>query len=447
MTDLTVVLALLAAAILMFAANKPRMDAVALLMLTLLPFTGVVSMGEALAGFADANVVLLATLFVIGESLVRTGVAQRIGDRLMKGAGSSDTRLLVLLMLAVGVLGAVMSSTGVVAIFIPIALRIARATGTPASRLMMPLSVAAAVERHDHPGRDRAEPGRQQRAGEAGLGGIRLLQLHPDRRVGAAAQHPLHAVRPALAPGDGGRRRLGRGAPEPAGLDRQLRSRGAGVPPAREAVLALRRAHPRRARPARHARRQRAGRRAHRGQSGRHLRALGPARAGSRRRPAGRPGAPGRRRRGAAAEGGPRGHAADGRVLRGPLAGHGHRRGHGGHRLAARRPVRARGPRPQRAPPDRARPASRPKGGASRPPGRAAARRRHAAAGRPLEGDRDAAPQHARAGAARPAGRPGAGAARAEAGAARGRRAGPGRGADGDGRRPERPGGPRRRAC
>ena len=143
MTDLAVVLALLAAAILMFAANRPRMDAVALLMLTLLPFTGVVSMGEALAGFADANVVLLATLFVIGDGLVRTGVAQRIGDRLMKGAGSSDTRLLVLLMLAVGVLGAVMSSTGVVAIFIPIALRIAQATGTPASRLMMPLSVAA----------------------------------------------------------------------------------------------------------------------------------------------------------------------------------------------------------------------------------------------------------------------------------------------------------------
>ena len=80
---------------------------------------------------------------MIGDGLVRTGVAQRIGDRLMKRAGSSDTRLLVLLMLAVGGLGAVMSSTGVVAIFIPIALRIAKATGTPAGRLMMPLSVAA----------------------------------------------------------------------------------------------------------------------------------------------------------------------------------------------------------------------------------------------------------------------------------------------------------------
>ena len=142
-SDLAVVLALLATAIVMFAANRPRMDAVALLMLTLLPFTGVISMGESLAGFADPNVILIATLFVIGEGLVRTGVAQRIGDRLTERAGSSDTRLLVLLMLAVGVLGAVMSSTGVVAIFIPVALRIAQGTGTPPSRLMMPLSMAA----------------------------------------------------------------------------------------------------------------------------------------------------------------------------------------------------------------------------------------------------------------------------------------------------------------
>ena len=144
-TELALVLALLAAAVTMFALNKPRMDAVALLMLVLLPFTGAITMSEALAGFADANVVLIALLFVIGEGLVRTGVAQRLGDWLVATAGSSETRLLVLLMLVVGGLGSVMSSTGVVAIFIPIVLRIAQNTGTAPSRLMMPLSVAALI--------------------------------------------------------------------------------------------------------------------------------------------------------------------------------------------------------------------------------------------------------------------------------------------------------------
>src|SRR5262249_36388210 len=143
--DLAIVLVLLVSAVAMFAINKPRMDAVALIMLTVLPFTGVISMGEALAGFSDANIVLLGALFVIGEGLVRTGVAQGLGDWLLKRAGSSGARLLVLLMAAVAALGAFMSSTGVVAIFIPVALRIAQTTGTAPSQLMMPLSVAALI--------------------------------------------------------------------------------------------------------------------------------------------------------------------------------------------------------------------------------------------------------------------------------------------------------------
>ena len=50
MSALVIVLALLVAAIVMFAINKPRLDAVALIMLTALPFTGVLTMGEARLG-------------------------------------------------------------------------------------------------------------------------------------------------------------------------------------------------------------------------------------------------------------------------------------------------------------------------------------------------------------------------------------------------------------
>jgi di/tricarboxylate transporter len=143
--DLAVVLALLLAAVAMFAANRPRMDVVGIIMIVLLTLTGSVSLREALAGFSDSSVVLIGALFVIGEGLVRTGVAQRLGDLLMARAGGSELRLMVLLMAAVAVLGSVMSSTGVVAIFIPIVLRIAQNTGIPPGRLMMPLSAAALI--------------------------------------------------------------------------------------------------------------------------------------------------------------------------------------------------------------------------------------------------------------------------------------------------------------
>ncbi len=144
-TNLAAVLLLLAAAIAMFALNRPRMDAVALIVLTALPLTGVITMGEALAGFSDANVVLIAALFVIGDGLVRTGVARRLGDWLITRAGRNELRLTALLMVVVCGLGAAMSSTAVTAIFIPVALRIAQSTGTPPGRLMMPLSVAALI--------------------------------------------------------------------------------------------------------------------------------------------------------------------------------------------------------------------------------------------------------------------------------------------------------------
>ena len=145
MSALVIVLALLVAAIAMFAINKPRLDAVALIMLTALPFTGVLTMSEALAGFSDSNIVLIAALFVIGDGLVRTGVAQRLGDWLIVKAGSSEIRLVVLLMFVVCGLGATMSSTAVTAIFIPVVLRISQTAGIGPSRLMMPLSVAALI--------------------------------------------------------------------------------------------------------------------------------------------------------------------------------------------------------------------------------------------------------------------------------------------------------------
>jgi di/tricarboxylate transporter len=139
------VLILLGAAVVMFALNRPRMDVVAVIMMVALPLTGVITVPEALVGLSDPNIVLIAALFVVGEALVRTGVAQRLGDWLTARAGASEAKLIFLLMVIVAGVGSFMSSTGVVAIFIPIVLRIARKARIPAGRLMMPLSVAALI--------------------------------------------------------------------------------------------------------------------------------------------------------------------------------------------------------------------------------------------------------------------------------------------------------------
>ncbi|AJE46254.1 SLC13 family permease [Celeribacter indicus] len=144
-SELASVLGLLLVALLLFAWGRPRMDVVALLLIVTLPFTGAISVSETLQGFADPSVVLIAALFVVGEALVRTGVAQWIGDQLSRRSGGREGPLIVMLMLSAAGLSAFMSSTGVVAIFVPIVLRIARTAHLSPGRLMMPLSMAALI--------------------------------------------------------------------------------------------------------------------------------------------------------------------------------------------------------------------------------------------------------------------------------------------------------------
>lgn len=141
--DLALVLGLLAVTIALFTRGSPRGDAVAFLALVALPLAGLVEVREVIAGFGNPNIVLIAAMFVIGEGLARTGVAQRLGDWLVERGGTDERRLIALLMLAVAALGSVMYSAGVVAIFIPIALRVAAKTGTTAARFLMPVSYAA----------------------------------------------------------------------------------------------------------------------------------------------------------------------------------------------------------------------------------------------------------------------------------------------------------------
>ncbi len=143
--DMAFVFGVLGVAVVLFASGRVRLDVVALLVLLALMLGDVVSVPEALAGFSKSVVIMIAGLFVVGEALVTTGVAFAVGEWLMRVGGTSETRLVTLLMLTVGLTGAFISSTGIVAIFIPIALTIAAKTGIARSRLMMPLSSAALI--------------------------------------------------------------------------------------------------------------------------------------------------------------------------------------------------------------------------------------------------------------------------------------------------------------
>ena len=140
-----IVFGILAGAVGLFAWGRPRVDIVAILVVLALMLSRVLTPQESLAGFGDPVVILIAAIFIVGEALVNTGVAHRLGEAVLKAGAGNETRLIVLIMVLAAGIGAFMSSSAIVAMFVPVVLTIANRTGLNRKRMLMPLSVAALI--------------------------------------------------------------------------------------------------------------------------------------------------------------------------------------------------------------------------------------------------------------------------------------------------------------
>ena len=141
-----IVLAVLTASLLFFITDRLRYDVVALLVVISLAASGVLKAGEAYAGFASTAVVLVASMYVFGFSVSKWGLAEELGQRLLlRGGEVGEARILVRIVLVAGLLSAVLSNAGVVAALIPVTSTVAKRTGIPVSRLLIPLSYAGLI--------------------------------------------------------------------------------------------------------------------------------------------------------------------------------------------------------------------------------------------------------------------------------------------------------------
>ncbi|WP_207062930.1 SLC13 family permease [Motiliproteus sp. SC1-56] len=143
--EILFVFGLLAVTIILFISDKIRMDIVALMVVVSLALSGVITPAETVSGFGQSIVVMIAGLFIVGEALFRTGVAAAVGNWMLRVGGTGETRLLMFLIPVVAGLSAFMSSTGAVALFIPIILSMSRKSGLHPSRLLMPLAFASLI--------------------------------------------------------------------------------------------------------------------------------------------------------------------------------------------------------------------------------------------------------------------------------------------------------------
>ena len=143
--DMLIAVLTLAGAAVLLVTNWIRGDLVAVLVMLTLMLTGVLEPGDALSGLSSPVVVIIASMFVISEAIVHTGLAQRMGEAIIDRGGTSEVRLLVLLMTGSALVGSFMSSTATAAIFIPITLAVAEKAGLNHRRLLIPLAAAALI--------------------------------------------------------------------------------------------------------------------------------------------------------------------------------------------------------------------------------------------------------------------------------------------------------------
>jgi len=135
---------LLAAAVLFFTELVP-LAVTAMLVPIALNLTGVISAEEAFENFGNKWVILFMAMFVVGEAIFRTGLADRVGRLVTRVAGHSKPLLVVIVMLLVGVLSALLSNTGTVAVFIPLVMGVAAAAKLKPGVLLMPMAFAASL--------------------------------------------------------------------------------------------------------------------------------------------------------------------------------------------------------------------------------------------------------------------------------------------------------------
>jgi di/tricarboxylate transporter len=141
--DMLIVFGLLAIIIILFVSDRLRLDLIAIMGLLALMLLDILTPQEALAGFADPVVLIIAGLFVVGGALVQTGVADRMGTWLGRVAGTREVSLIVIIMAVAALLSGFMSSTGTTAVLLPIVVSLARDARISPSKLLIPLALAS----------------------------------------------------------------------------------------------------------------------------------------------------------------------------------------------------------------------------------------------------------------------------------------------------------------
>lgn len=141
--DILIIFGLLIAAIILFSYEKIPFDISALILLSALLVTGILTPEEGFSGFSNSATITIAAMFILSEGIRRTGALNSISDYFASLGQENPNTGLLIMMAVIGIISGFINNTAAVAIFIPVVINVARDMDTSASKMLMPLSFAS----------------------------------------------------------------------------------------------------------------------------------------------------------------------------------------------------------------------------------------------------------------------------------------------------------------
>jgi len=141
--EIAFVLGLVLLTFILFVTEKFSLDVTALLILTILFIGGFLSVEEAMSGFSNPAVIIISLLFILSHALQKTRILEYLIVRINQLVSRSRSLGLGVYLLTIAFASALMNNTAIVAIFMPVTIRLAHRYHMSPSKLLIPLSYAA----------------------------------------------------------------------------------------------------------------------------------------------------------------------------------------------------------------------------------------------------------------------------------------------------------------
>lgn len=141
--DSIILLAVLIGALILFISDKLSADLVAMFMLAVLLLFKLVTPAEAVSGFSNSATITIGAMFILSAGLIHTGVVDYLAFIADKKIKNANIGLMLFIIVVAGGASAFVNNTAVVAVFLPVIIKISRERGISPSKFLIPLSFAA----------------------------------------------------------------------------------------------------------------------------------------------------------------------------------------------------------------------------------------------------------------------------------------------------------------